>query len=54
MWERLLKVDGIGAEDDFFLAGGGSLQAVEMLAEVAEVFRVEITLGEFFRQPTVR
>ena len=34
LWQRLLKSDQIGIRDDFFEAGGDSLLAIQMLAEL--------------------
>ncbi|MFE5209779.1 amino acid adenylation domain-containing protein [Streptomyces sp. NPDC056600] len=49
----LLHDDRIGAHDDFFLAGGNSLQAVQLMSAIHRRFGVEITLGDFFASPTV-
>ena len=53
IWAELLATDRVGVNEDFFLAGGGSLLAAEMLVRVSEAFPVEIPLGEFFERPTV-
>ncbi len=37
LWERTLRLDSVGLHDNFFFLGGDSLQAVELLALVAEV-----------------
>jgi amino acid adenylation domain-containing protein len=49
----LLHDERIGAHDDFFLAGGNSLQAVQLMSAIHRRFGVEITLGDFFASPTV-
>ncbi|MFD4553508.1 amino acid adenylation domain-containing protein [Streptomyces sp. NPDC058469] len=49
----LLRDDRIGVHDDFFLAGGNSLQAVQLMSAINRRFGVEITLGDFFVSPTV-
>ncbi|MET8249446.1 amino acid adenylation domain-containing protein [Streptomyces sp. NPDC005202] len=49
----LLRDDRIGVHDDFFLAGGNSLQAVQLMSAINRRFGVEIALGDFFASPTV-
>ncbi|GAB2727703.1 acyl carrier protein [Kitasatospora kifunensis] len=41
-------------DDNFFALGGGSLDALEVLARIREEFGVRIKLREFFRAGTVR
>ncbi|MGC8494183.1 MAG: AMP-binding protein [Syntrophobacteraceae bacterium] len=36
IWSRLLKIDSVRPEEDFFLLGGDSLLALQMLCEVEE------------------
>ncbi|MFF8804025.1 non-ribosomal peptide synthetase [Streptomyces omiyaensis] len=49
----LLGEDRVGVHDDFFLAGGNSLQAVQLMSAIKRRFGVEIALGDFFASPTV-
>ncbi|MEU4166589.1 amino acid adenylation domain-containing protein [Streptomyces sp. NPDC026665] len=49
----LLRDDRLGVHDDFFLSGGNSLQAVQLMSAINRRFGVEITLGDFFVSPTV-
>jgi amino acid adenylation domain-containing protein len=49
----LLRNRRLGVNDDFFLAGGNSLQAVQLMSAINRRFRVEISLGDFFVSPTV-
>ncbi|MFE3328148.1 amino acid adenylation domain-containing protein [Streptomyces sp. NPDC059176] len=49
----LLHDDRIGVHDDFYLAGGNSLQAVQLMSAINRRFGVEIALGDFFASPTV-
>jgi FkbH-like protein len=44
IWSRLLHVEAVGVEDDFFDLGGHSLVAVELLSEVRREFGVEFSL----------
>lgn len=49
----LLGEGRMGAHDDFFLAGGNSLQAVQLMSAIKRRFGAEIALGDFFASPTV-
>lgn len=49
----LLRNDRLGVRDDFFAAGGNSLQAVQLMSAIKHRFAVEIALGDFFLSPTV-
>ncbi|MET9956203.1 amino acid adenylation domain-containing protein [Streptomyces sp. NPDC006339] len=49
----LLRNDRLGVHDDFFLAGGNSLQAAQLMSALRRRFGVEIALGDFFVSPTV-
>src|SRR6185436_19242499 len=51
-WEHLLGRP-IGAEDDFFAAGGQSLIAAQLGAHLAERFSVELPLAVLFEHPTI-
>ncbi|MBN1171174.1 MAG: amino acid adenylation domain-containing protein [Micromonosporaceae bacterium] len=49
----LLRNDRLGVHDDFFQAGGNSLQATQLMSAIKRRFGVEITLTDFFLSPTV-
>ncbi|MER7515579.1 amino acid adenylation domain-containing protein [Streptomyces sp. NPDC126499] len=49
----LLRNDRLGVHDDFFLAGGNSLQAAQLMSAIQRRFGAEIALGDFFVSPTV-
>ncbi len=53
VWEELLGLDRIGANDSFFDLGGNSLTAARMAARVREHFGVELTLGTLLEAPTL-
>jgi acyl carrier protein len=54
IWQRLLSVDRVGVDDDFFALGGHSLLAVQMLALVERECDVDLPLTVVFQKPTVR
>src|ERR1700733_6704874 len=52
MWERLLGVDRVGADDDFFELGGYSLLATQVISRVRILFEAEVALSALFDHPT--
>lgn len=53
IWEEVLQIQNIGANDGFFDLGGHSLLAIRTLNRVRDHFGVEIALMDFFNAPTV-
>lgn len=54
IWARVLDVDKVVPEGDFFALGGHSLLALRMLSAVKERFGVKPELTLLFKQPTLR
>jgi aryl carrier-like protein len=52
LWEQLLKVTGIGKEDNFFERGGDSIGAMRLVA-AARQQRLSITVDLIFKNPTL-
>jgi amino acid adenylation domain-containing protein len=48
----LLRNQGMGIHDDFFRAGGNSLQAAQLMSALNRRFGVGISLADFFTSPT--
>ncbi|MGH3701656.1 MAG: non-ribosomal peptide synthetase, partial [Pseudonocardiaceae bacterium] len=48
LWSRLLGVESVGLDEDFFLLGGDSLLATRLIAEVRDAFLAEVTLVAVF------
>jgi amino acid adenylation domain-containing protein len=53
IWAELLRKDRVGRWDDFFLLGGHSLVAVQVIARVREALGVGVTVATRFRQPVL-
>ncbi|MGK3992297.1 non-ribosomal peptide synthase/polyketide synthase [Sorangium sp. So ce1024] len=53
IWADVLRLDRVGARDDFFWIGGHSLLATQVLARVRAAFRVDLPLRALFEAPTL-
>jgi amino acid adenylation domain-containing protein/non-ribosomal peptide synthase protein (TIGR01720 family) len=53
IWGRVLHVERVGAEDDFFALGGDSILSLQVLYEAREQ-GLDLSLQQLFRHPTVR
>ncbi|MBD0672530.1 non-ribosomal peptide synthetase [Streptomyces sp. CBMA156] len=54
LWTRVLGVEPIGADDDFFDLGGHSLNASDLLGSVRAEFGVAFPARVLYLQPTLR
>jgi iturin family lipopeptide synthetase A len=53
IWRQLLGFDRIGIHDNFYELGGDSLLAIQVVARIQEALAVDLSLDQFFRDPTV-
>jgi amino acid adenylation domain-containing protein len=53
MWSRILGVERVGVNDNFFDLGGHSLTATQVVSQVRRAFGVEVPLRGLFETPTV-
>ncbi len=54
LWQELLKVEKIGINDNYFEAGGHSLLAMRLIADIQKTFGMEIAVKEIFEFTTIR
>src|SRR5207302_8714001 len=50
---QLLRLDSIGAEDNFFMLGGHSLLGTQVIIRLRDTFGIELSLRTIFEAPTV-
>ena len=50
---KLLGTDELSVHDNFFLLGGNSFLGIQVIAQVREMFAVEVPLRTLFEAPTV-
>jgi len=53
VWQQVLGVKQVGLHDDFFMLGGESLAALQILSRVQDIFGLEVSMKTFFERPTV-
>jgi hypothetical protein len=54
VWQSVLAVDRVGAEDNFFNLGGHSLLAARVVTQVRRRCEAEISVRALFEHPTLR
>jgi acyl carrier protein len=53
IWEQLLGSSEPGIHDDFFELGGHSLLVARMIAQIRELYQVDVPIASFFQHPTI-
>jgi len=54
IWKKLLHLDNVSTNDNFFDLGGQSLKAVILVSKISQFFNVELNLSEVFMYPTIK
>jgi len=54
VWSEVLGLERIGIDDDFFVLGGHSLKAIQVVSMIHKILNVEVPVGELFSNSTVR
>ncbi len=53
LWQNLLSINHVEAQDNFFVLGGHSLNLVSLVNRIREEMRLEVRLLDFFEKPTL-
>src|SRR5262249_15707706 len=53
IWCRLLNLEQVGVHDDFFVLGGHSLIATQLVSQIRQELNVDIQLRTIFSNPTI-
>lgn len=53
IWQKLLGIDSIGSDQNYFDLGGDSVMAVHLFSQIDEVFHVKLPLATLFEAPTI-
>ncbi|MGB8688992.1 MAG: amino acid adenylation domain-containing protein [Microcoleus sp.] len=54
LWQKILLLEKVGLDDNFFDMGGTSLRLVQVREELQIIFTKKISMVEMFQHPTVR
>ncbi len=52
VWSEVLRLPGLGPEDDLFDLGGHSLTIIQITARIRDLLGVELDFDVFFATPT--
>ncbi|NSZ87589.1 amino acid adenylation domain-containing protein, partial [Agrobacterium tumefaciens] len=53
IWQNVLKVEPIGLDDNFFDLGGHSLIAMQLVAQLQQVFGTQLSVETIFQRQTI-
>lgn len=53
IWQRILKVDKVGIQDNFFDLGGHSLNVLQVYSKLRELFKPDLAITDLFKYPTI-
>ncbi|MHC0062943.1 amino acid adenylation domain-containing protein [Nostoc sp. UIC 10890] len=53
IWSKILKVDKVGVQDNFFDLGGHSLLAPYLMTQIKQQLGKDVTLTNIFQNPTI-
>ncbi|WP_193196875.1 non-ribosomal peptide synthetase [Nostoc sp. MG11] len=53
IWSKILKIDKVGVQDNFFDFGGHSLLVPFLMAQIKQQFGKELPLASLFQNPTI-
>jgi amino acid adenylation domain-containing protein len=54
IWQKILKMDFISVDDNFFDLGGHSLLAIQIIANIKKQMNTVVPLKDFFEKPTIK
>lgn len=53
IWAEILEVEKVGIEDDFFMLGGHSLKAIQLISKIRQTLEIEISVRQLFTNPKI-
>lgn len=52
-WVKVLSIDAVGQDSNFFFAGGDSISAAQVIAKIENEYKVEYSLIDFYTDSTL-
>jgi thioester reductase-like protein len=53
IWSAILGVERIGVNDNFFDIGGHSIKAIQIVSQIQDRLKVDLSIRELFMRPTI-
>ncbi len=53
IWQKVLKVEKVGIQDNFFDLGGHSLNVLQVYSKLRELFKPDLAITDLFKYPTI-
>ncbi|MBW4506982.1 MAG: amino acid adenylation domain-containing protein [Scytonematopsis contorta HA4267-MV1] len=53
IWQKILKVEKVGIQDNFFDLGGHSLNVLQVYSKLKELFKADLAITDLFKYPTI-
>ena len=53
IWQKLLNVEKVGIQDNFFDLGGHSLKVLQVYSKLRELFPDKLVMTDLFKYPTI-
>lgn len=53
IWQKILKIEQIGVNEDFFKLGGHSLLAIRLIGTIRDQLKLEVTVKAMFENTTI-
>jgi len=53
IWQKTLKVEKVGIEDNFFDLGGHSLNVLQVYSKLREFLKADLAITDLFKYPTI-
>ncbi|MCU0532550.1 MAG: amino acid adenylation domain-containing protein [Hydrococcus sp. Prado102] len=53
IWQKILKVEKVGIQDNFFDLGGHSLNLLQVYSKLKELFKADLAISDLFKYPTI-
>lgn len=54
MWEKILSINHINKESSFFELGGHSLTVINLITEIYEKYKINITINDVYKNETLK